>query len=174
VGLAGHTRCPLVVHRPTEAPDGPVTVGVDDSPTNAAILELAFAEAAARGVPLQAVHAWTSPAVVPYWPGGLAESIHEEETHAREVVEAAIAPASARHPDVEVRYTSDPGKPASHLIRASHQSQLVVVGSRGRGGFTGLTLGSTSHAVLHHAACPVMVGPRSDVDHAPQGKHEAG
>jgi nucleotide-binding universal stress UspA family protein len=58
---------------------------------------------------------------------------------------------------VTVRELVGRNRPAQALIEAARGARLIVVGSRGRGGFTGLALGSVSQAVLHHASCPVLV-----------------
>ncbi|MFI5615502.1 universal stress protein [Amycolatopsis sp. NPDC051903] len=62
-----------------------------------------------------------------------------------------------KYPDVHVERQVEHDKPRHRLLALSHTAQLVVVGCRGRGGFAGLMLGSTSQALLHHANCPVMV-----------------
>jgi nucleotide-binding universal stress UspA family protein len=72
-----------------------------------------------------------------------------------------IAGWHAKYPDVVVRREVTHAGPRKALIEATHQAQLVVVGTRGRGGFAGLLLGSVSQAVLHHAACPVAVVPHA-------------
>ncbi|MEO3781042.1 universal stress protein [Micromonospora sp. B11E3] len=58
---------------------------------------------------------------------------------------------------MSIEHRTVPGRPAAALLDAACDAQLLVVGARGRGGFTGLLLGSTSHAVLHHAPCPVAI-----------------
>jgi nucleotide-binding universal stress UspA family protein len=68
-----------------------------------------------------------------------------------------LAGWSEKYPDVPVQRLVTRHRPAATLIEQSAHAQLVVVGSRGRGGFAGLLLGSVSHALLHHAACPVAV-----------------
>ncbi|GHJ46944.1 hypothetical protein Cs7R123_42860 [Catellatospora sp. TT07R-123] len=72
----------------------------------------------------------------------------------------ALAAVRERHPDVTVREHLVRGRPARVLVELSEQAQLVVVGGRGCGGFTGLVMGSVSHQVLHHARCPVLIAPR--------------
>ncbi|MBW0113860.1 universal stress protein [Pseudonocardia abyssalis] len=154
VALAAHAQCPVVVVRgsadggpvPTE---GPVVVGVDGSPEGAAALAFAFEAASARRVPLIAVHAWhvtvadrvTSP------PEGFQE----------ENLAEWLDVWSARFPDVAVHPVLARDRPAHALLEQAAGAQLVVVGSRGRGTFAGLVLGSVSQALLHHAPCPVAV-----------------
>ncbi|MDI1461153.1 universal stress protein [Catellatospora sp. KI3] len=81
------------------------------------------------------------------------------EKEGRSLAEA-LAAVRERHPDVAVREHLVRGRPARVLVELSEQAQLVVVGGRGCGGFTGLVMGSVSHQVLHHARCPVLLVPR--------------
>jgi nucleotide-binding universal stress UspA family protein len=164
VALAGHTRCPLVVVREDHPSTGPVLVGVDDSEHAAAVLDLAFAEAASRGTTVEALHAWHRPVVVPDWPDVTLQMLHTEKERAQEVAAAALEAARVRHPGVTAELRVIEGSPSAHLVDSSQHAQLVVVGARGRGGFSGLVLGSTSQALLHHAACPVMIGARYSED----------
>ncbi|MEU3660640.1 universal stress protein [Streptomyces sp. NPDC032940] len=160
-GLAAHARCPVLVVRVPEVPTGPIVLGLDGSPAGSAALRFAFEEAAAQRAHVVAVHAWTawnSPLPPPtdpsepyaYAPGQLAA---EEER----LLAETLAGTSDRYPDVKVerRTVQGPTRPA--LIEASRTARLTVVGARGRGGFTGLLLGSVSQAVLHHAHSPVAV-----------------
>jgi nucleotide-binding universal stress UspA family protein len=80
--------------------------------------------------------------------------LREEETA---VLGEALAGWREKYPDVTVTPVVARDRAARALVGASHQASLVVVGSRGRGGFTGLLLGSVSQALLHHAGCPVAV-----------------
>ncbi|GIJ19733.1 hypothetical protein Vlu01_03570 [Micromonospora lutea] len=69
----------------------------------------------------------------------------------------SLAGLAARYPDVQVQRRLLRGSPAKVLVEESKIAQLVVVGGRGRGALSGLLLGSVSHAVLHHAHCPVAI-----------------
>ena len=146
--VAAHAHGAVVVVRPGGA-SGPVVVGVDGSPGGEPALEYAFAEAASRALPL----------VVMF--------VHEEPTAADAADNAAILdrtvqPWMAAYPRVPVRRQVRPDSdPEQALIEASRDASLIVVGSRGRGGFTGLVLGSVSQALVHHGRCPVaIVHPR--------------
>jgi nucleotide-binding universal stress UspA family protein len=75
----------------------------------------------------------------------------------REVLAERLAGWSEKYPDVPVHRLVVRDRPAHALVDESGRAQLVVVGSRGRGGFTGLLMGSVSQALLHHAHCPVAV-----------------
>jgi nucleotide-binding universal stress UspA family protein len=137
-----------------------ITVGVDGSDNSQRALEWAMKEAAIRHTALTviAVHQvaanqWTgSPIVV-----GEDRPDQEHARHAAEDLVAKIASqlGDAQPASVTVRGVS--GIPSSTLIEASHDSDLVVVGSRGGGGFARLLVGSVSSQVVHHAACPVVV-----------------
>ncbi|MFD6397613.1 universal stress protein [Nocardia sp. NPDC060249] len=137
--------------------DLPVVVGVDGSDLSRAAAAAAFAEAALRGVSLVAVHTWDDlrfeKAAAPPDPVDDAESIAESNRLLTEV----LAPCRAEHPAVEVESQVYRYSPAHHLLEWSAEAQLVVTGSRGRGGFRGMLLGSTSNALVQHARCPVMV-----------------
>ncbi|HKT01536.1 MAG TPA: universal stress protein [Rugosimonospora sp.] len=144
VAVAAHAHSPVAVVREhmSAAPGRPVLVGVDGSDVAGLALEFAFAEAAARGVRLRAVHAV---------PGEGAEPAGQQ------LLTRALEPYRRRYPQVTVVERVVPGTPGPLLATASLDAQLVVVGSRGRGGFHGLLLGSVSQQVLHRAGCPVAV-----------------
>ncbi|MFI7538982.1 universal stress protein [Streptosporangium sp. NPDC049376] len=160
LGVAGHTACPVAVVRcPPAQPCGEVVVGVDGSPAGAEAVGFAFAEASFRGAALRAVHAWSRPTAG----GGLHASADAEETaqEARRALAEALAGWSERYPDVKVTEHLEHGHPVDVLRDASTRADLLVVGSRGRGDLAGLLLGSVSHSLLHHAACPLVVTPAS-------------
>jgi len=160
VALVAHGHCPVVVVRgDPSAPGAPVVVGIDGSPASEMALALAFDEAASRGCDLVAVHTWTD-TTVPFGLGGghgqaldwtpLAEQ-------AEKLLVESLTGWHEKYPGVTVRRVVERDRPASALLDAGRDAQLLVVGSRGRGGFTGLTLGSVSQALIHHASCPVMI-----------------
>ncbi|MFG6293955.1 MULTISPECIES: universal stress protein [Streptomyces] len=160
-GLAAHAECPVVVVREPARPAGPVVLGVDGSAAGKAAVRFAFQEASVQGADINAVHAWTTwnaPMPPPtdetepyaYGPGMLAA---EEER----LLAETLAGMRTRYPDVRVERSTVHGPARSALIEASRTARLTVVGSRGRGGFAGLLLGSVSRAVLHHAHSPFAV-----------------
>ncbi|SNS91874.1 universal stress protein [Actinacidiphila glaucinigra] len=161
VHLAAHGQCPVMVVREQPAAGGPVLLGVDGSPAGADAVDFAFAEAALRGAGLLALHAWTpwhTPVPPPQDPAMPYASEPGELARTEErLVAEAIAGRRETHPGVEVRTKAVRGGTRETLIEASRTAQLLVVGARGRGGFTGLVLGSVSQALLHHAHCPVAV-----------------
>ncbi|NMH99306.1 universal stress protein [Pseudonocardia acidicola] len=165
IALAAHAACPVVVVRDGEdghsPEDGPVVVGVDGSALSEAALAFAYAAADARRVPLVAVHAWhdllVDPTMAPLldWP-----AIEADE---RLQLAERLAGWGEKYPDVVVQRLVTRDRPARALVEESGRAQLVVVGSRGRGGMKGLMLGSVSQALLHHSVCPVaIVRPTDD------------
>ena len=164
VHLAAHSHCPVMVVRDRTADEGPVLVAVDGTPQSRGAVAFAFEEASLRGTDLVALHAWTT------WsdhgdarPADLTHLIGDEEAlqaHER-LLDQALAGHREEHPEVTVHARAVQGRARPTLIEASRSARLMVVGARGRGGFTGLLLGSVSQAVLHHAYCPVTV-VRSD------------
>jgi len=156
-GLVHHARCPVaVIHDDAaelESSQAPVLVGIDGSPASELATCIAFDEASWRGVDLVALHAW-SDVVVPDFPGVNWSAI---ESNAEETLAEWLAGWHNRHPDVTVRPVVVRHQPARHLLAQSEDAQLVVVGSRGRGGFAGMLLGSVSTAVVHAARTPVIV-----------------
>ncbi|WP_086849662.1 universal stress protein [Amycolatopsis kentuckyensis] len=157
--VAAHAHCPVAVIRGQyDAAAGPVVVGVDGSPTSEQAIAVAFEEASLRGVPLIAVHAWSD--ITYEDTRGTArvltqpESLEEGE---QRLLTERLAGWQEKYPDVEIRRQLVRDRPRHVLLEASAEAQLVVVGSRGRGGFTGMLLGSTSQALVQHAQCPVLV-----------------
>ena len=170
--LAAGGSCPVVIVRgQTDATDGPVVVGVDGSPISEAALAFAFEAAALRGAPLLAVHAWRDvPLVavhaerdVPLDPMTWASLDWDAvEQQAQAELAERLAGWRDKYPDVDVQRLVVQDRPAKVLVEQSAAAQLLVVGSRGRGGLAGLLLGSVSHAVLHRADCPVAI-VRADI-----------
>jgi len=164
--LAGAVTCPFVVVRPGRADDDdcalPVLVGLDGSPISEAALGFAFDMASRRRVPLLAVRVWDD-TPIDGWSYTYALEVDRTATDARErqVLHEQLDSWSDKYPDVPVEAIVLRGHPAEALVRAGHLIErrpgLLVVGSRGRGGFAGLVLGSTSHGVIAHAECPVAV-----------------
>ena len=147
---------------------GHIVVGVDGSGHAAKALRFAIEEARIRGAGLQAVMAWH----LPYY-GGMAgmplpldaDSIRESY---RAELEQAVAAVDASGLAAPIERTLVEGTPAGVLVDASKGADLLVVGSRGRGGFVGLLLDSVSQQVATHAHCPVVIVPPTD-DHEPEG-----
>lgn len=154
VQVTAHSTTPVLVVRGRPEPTGPVLVGCDGSAGANPAVEAAFREAGRRGAELVAVKAWRES------PGLAATQLYDPESARKEefeVLQDSLDASRGRHPEVQVRAELVAGRPGEELVRLSEQAQLVVVGARGRGGFTGLLLGSVSQQLLHHAACPVLV-----------------
>ena len=153
-GVLHHAHCPVaVLHDDPADSGGPVVVGVDGSPASDAAVALAFDEASRRAVELVALHAWSDVAVFPI----LGMDWREYETRGAEVLAECLAGHQQKYPHVKVRRRLVCDKPARWLIDESRRAQLVVVGSRGRGGFTGMRLGSVSTALAQSAEAPLVV-----------------
>ena len=134
-----------------------IVVGVDGSEPAARALRWALAEARLRGSSVRVVHAWEYPYVggglagIPI-PGGMTEGIAEGAAH---TLDRAVADQSTDGVDVERTLVRGPAVQA--LLDAAEGADLLVVGSRGHGGFAGLLLGSVSQQCAHHASCPVVI-----------------
>ncbi len=140
---------------------GIIVAGIDGSEHGQAALEFAAEEAALRSARLRVVCAWEIPATVGMSVGlvpGLLESFREE---ADAIVQSAIDRVKELQPSVPCEPRAVEGHAGSVLLDEARGATLLVVGSRGRGDFTGLLLGSVSHQVLHHAPCPVVVVPQT-------------
>jgi len=151
-----HANCPVAVIRDEELPDpqqGPVLVGIDGSPASELATAIAFDEASWRGVDLMALHAWSDVTMgeLPELDWSAVEAASE-----RSLAES-LAGWQERYPDVTVHRLVVRDQPARQLAEKSETAQLVVVGSHGRGGLTGMLLGSVSNAVLHSVRVPVIV-----------------
>jgi len=147
-----------VVRGRTGATEGPVVVGVDGSESTGHTLDIAFQEAAARGATLVAIKAYELPVVwTGYGVGAQAYDMAEVEAHDRQLLTEAVAPWHDKYPGVKVETLVAKGLAAEALVGVSETAQLVVVGTRGHGGFAGLLLGSVGQQLLHHAHCPVLI-----------------
>lgn len=156
-GILHHAHCPVaVIHRSADAPVdpyAPVLVGIDGSPGSEAAIAVAFDEASRRGVELLAVHVWSDIGVFP----AIGMDWRDRENNGNEVLAERLAGWQERYPDVSVQRNLHCDGPARWLLKEAQRAQLVVVGSHGRGGFTGMHLGSVAHTVAQSAHVPVMV-----------------
>ncbi|WP_432138420.1 MULTISPECIES: universal stress protein [unclassified Streptomyces] len=172
--VVAHAQCPVILvrageqaadeHRPdpsgaptTATPYRPVVLGLNPAGAADAVVEFAFEAAARRDTTLHVVHGWTLP---PYYTYGLGTdaSLHEELTRQQTAaLNEVLAPWREKYPTVEVVADARSGSAASHLIDASRDASLVVVGRRVRRTPIGARTGPVAHAVLHHATAPVAV-----------------
>ncbi len=172
--VAAHAQCPVVVVRgqdpdpsgasapvPHPGPGHDVVVGLDDSPSSERALEAAAEVAEREGAALHVVRI-AQPASMEAWTYAETALAGTEVTHAlRDHAERAVTEATdrvrARHEGLQVTGEVLFGDPGQSLADLGATAGLIVVGSRGHGGFTGMLLGSVSHRVIHNARCPVMV-----------------
>jgi nucleotide-binding universal stress UspA family protein len=161
-GLLHYAHCPVaIIHdedplmpHPSKAP---VLVGIDGSSASELATAIAFDEASRRDVGLIAVHAW-SDVDVSEWPG---IDWPATQSMAEEVLAERLAGWQEQYPDVQVSRTVVRDEPARQLVQRSEEAQLVVVGSRGRGGFAGMLVGSVGETVAQMARMPVIVARES-------------
>ena len=158
-----HAACPVAVVPSSESEEpgleaGRVVVGIDGSELSVDATRIAFAEASMRHAGLTLLHVWNAPE---YDTAGIVmpDTLLLEEAHTDELRAMAetVAGLGEKYPDVQVEQRLRQGRPAKVLAEASQGAALVVVGSRGHGGFKSMLLGSTSRSLLHHAQCPVLI-----------------
>ncbi|OBF83729.1 universal stress protein [Mycobacterium sp. 852002-51163_SCH5372311] len=158
-----HAHGPVaVVHSDGGVPprtDGAVVVGIDGSAASETATALAFDEASRRGAELVALHAWSDVGVFPV----LGMDWRDRERNGEEVLAERLAGRQEQYPDVQVRRELVCDTPARWLLEQCESAQLVVLGSRGRGGFPGMRLGSVSSAVAQAARIPVIVAPAKGI-----------
>lgn len=136
---------------------GRIVVGVDGSPEAAAALQWALDEARLRKASLEVVHAWQFPAAVDLVGAAADDLVRDMQQAAADLLDRVTDAVAGADPDVEVERHVVEGGAAASLVNAAASADLLVVGTRGRGGFAGLLLGSVAHQCLHHAPCPVVV-----------------
>lgn len=143
----------------TTSGQGRIVVGVDGSPESIAALSWAIDEARLRGLGLRIVYAF--PALVSILGDTAHEYYPQVEKEAASMFEQTLASAPPMD-DLDAERTVEPGNPSEVLVEASRGANLLVVGSRGRGSFRGMLLGSVSTHCVHQAHCPVVVVRHSD------------
>lgn len=137
---------------------GTVVVGVDGSDGGQQALGVALGEARLRGARLRVVTAWHMSAMA-YGTGGMVPDVDPAlfEEGASVALDAALAALDEQAAGVDIERVLRMGQPAEVLVEAARGADLLVVGSRGHGGFAGLLLGSVSHQCAMHASCPVLI-----------------
>jgi nucleotide-binding universal stress UspA family protein len=140
---------------------GKIVVGIDGSEAAKNALRWALEEARLRSAEIVAVHAWEAPPAMPE-PGpapgfDLVEILPEVEEAGERLVKAVVEGVVGDDSDVTVEPVAIQGPAASVLVEAARDADLLVVGSRGHGGFTALLLGSVSQQLAHHAPCPLLI-----------------
>ncbi|KOY56963.1 universal stress protein [Streptomyces sp. XY332] len=155
VPVTAQAHCPVVVvgdseHISQQPPY--IVAGIDGSASATAALAFAFDEADLRGGALRVVCVWQRPLIM----------LDDEEVALRAqrtLLSEATAGLSEKYPDVHVTHEVLTGHPVEELARAAEFALAVVVGRRGRGGYTGMWIGSVVHGLLHRAHCPVITVP---------------
>lgn len=161
--VAAHASCPVVVvDEEFDVPaDGPIVVAVDGSSSNDPAVGFAFERAAALGVPVVAIHSWWVDVPQTFDAPWLSEErVAELEEHHRGRLDVALAGWSAKFSEVTVHPRLRRAMPVEAVVAEAEadKAQLIVVGSRGHGGFVGLLLGSVSQGLLHRdRPCPLVV-----------------
>lgn len=157
--VALHAPGPVAIVRGRADAEGPVVVGHDGSTAAEPVLTTAFDLADARGCGLVVLRAFRR--TVPAWPIDMPPPavLNADSVRAalRTEVQQAVVPLAEKYPDVAVDVVVSDGDAAQALVDASRTAQLVVVGSRGHGGFTGMLLGSVGLHLLHRSHCPVLI-----------------
>ncbi|BBX45051.1 universal stress protein [Mycobacterium cookii] len=156
--LIHHAHCPVaVIHQDAslyaEATTAPVLLGTDASAASELATEIAFDEAAMRGVDLLVLHAASDTDMSHI----LSTTYSTGLSAVGEMLTERLAAYQERYPGVSVQQTVVDDRPATHLVNLAASAQLVVVGSHGRGGFAGMALGSVGTAVAHASRTPVIV-----------------
>lgn len=160
-GVLRGAACPVAIipaDEPDIREDAPVLVGIDGSPASELATAIAFDEASRRGVDLRAVHAWSDVEILDL--GGLDWPALQEESE--QILAERLAGWQERYPDVAVQRLVVCDRPARELVNQSKSAQLVVLGSRGRGGIARVLLGSVSNAVVHSVHTPIIVARAAD------------
>lgn len=156
--VARHAACPVVVVRePARSEAARIVVGIDGSGGSAAALGFACRRAELTGESVVAVHAWKIGQVPMDRQGRLPDTIGPSIESNELLLSESVAGFRAEHPSVTLLEEAIPVAPAQALVDASATASLVVMGSRGRGAFVGMLLGSVSHEVLCRAHCPVAI-----------------
>ncbi|MEN9645802.1 MAG: hypothetical protein RL238_2471 [Actinomycetota bacterium] len=156
--IAHRAHCPVVVVHGTDRRDaklGRIAVGVDGSECGDQALVWAAEEAQRCGAELLLVHGWTYPYNGPR--NGATEARDDMKLDAMRMLEACSRRVKDLAPELRVHSIISEQSPAKAIIDAGKEADLLVVGSRGHGGFAALLLGSVSRTVLQHSAVPVVV-----------------
>lgn len=144
---------------PDPAPSGSIVVGHDGSKGGNDAFVMAMELAEELSAPLVVVRAWsimTAPKPA-HWEFGYVCSFDEYTTAVHEELERNAKDVVEKHGTVQVTYLPVHAPPAKSLIAQSKDARMLVVGTRGHGGFAGMLLGSVSEQCVRHAACPVLV-----------------
>jgi nucleotide-binding universal stress UspA family protein len=134
---------------------GRVVVGVDGSASSVMALQWAADQASLTGAVLEVIVTWEWP--ISYGGGSYIPPDYDPGADAHTILEEALVKVRGDYAEVKIRSTVVEGHPAPTLVRLSDGADLLVVGSRGRGEFAGMLLGSASEYCVHHALCPIAI-----------------
>ena len=155
-----------------------IVVGIDGSTGAHAAIDWALSHAQANDQ-IEIIHTWTDPAMPAEI--GMAFDPQIFADSAAAVLDAEMELIRERNSDIQIEGRCIRGHPGSALIEAAKDADLLVVGTRGHGGFVGLLLGSTSTYLAHHATCPLLIVPSDDrpaeenyTTHQPASRNEVG
>lgn len=140
---------------------GSVVFGHDGSGDSDRALEIGLQFATALSVPVDVIRCWSIDDHPPglLWRDGYVPSFDEASETVRDQLRTDAAVIAERHPEADVQFIGALGEPGQTLVHAAMAAALLVVGSRGRGGFRSLLLGSVSSHSAHRAVCPTLVVP---------------
>lgn len=164
VSVVAHARCPaaVIAADAERVRSGPVVVGIDGSPISETAIRVAFEEASLRRAELVAVHAWNE------WTDSESVYLHQLaldwtsiQVEERRALAERLAGWQEKFPEVTVHRMVARQRPARLLLRQARDAQLLVVGSRGHGGFVGMLLGSVSRKLIYQASCPLLIARES-------------
>lgn len=158
VKVAAVAHCPVAVI-PAEfvVSEAGIVVGVDGSEASQLAIAWAAEEASTRGVPLIATYAWMPPLTPGLEYLWSEELVNAQQAAAEEAIAIATAGLAERYPDIEIRREIVQAPPVTAILQTGEQAEMIVLGNRGRGGFSRLLLGSVSHGVLQALPCPTIV-----------------
>jgi nucleotide-binding universal stress UspA family protein len=139
-----------------EANERRIVVGVDGSEPSKQALRWAIEQAGLTGATVEAVIVWEYPVTYAWGTVAIVDA-DELATASEQALAETIAEVAGADPPVRVESYVITGHPAQELVQYAKEADLLVVGSRGHGGFVGALLGSVSHYCVHHATCPVVV-----------------
>ena len=131
-----------------------IIVGVDGSPSSNAALEWAAQEAEIRGSTLELIHAWNYPNL---GYEGYVAVLEDFEKDASALLNEVVASVRKNYPNLKLVSPLIQGPTAQTIMDRAKEADMVVVGSRGRGGFSALLLGSVGQQLVHHCPAPVVI-----------------
>jgi nucleotide-binding universal stress UspA family protein len=134
-----------------------IVVGTDGSENSLSAVRWALREAAIRKVPVDVIHSWHFTPMIDPMGIAIIPPTADMQAAAQKVLAGVMSKVNADVKGVQVNELVAQGSPATTLLHAGRDAEMLVVGRRGHGGFIGLMLGSVATQIVHHAPCPVVV-----------------